>query len=153
VVTTVLIAFLAIMNPLENAPLFIALIDGFDTKTRRALALRSVLISFAIIALFSLGGRTIFSLFGITLPAFRMAGGLLIGLVGYDMLQGKSSSVHSTTAEDNAMSREAILGIAVSPLAIPVLAGFGTIATAMNFAAESTVPEIFRVIAAFAAAG
>jgi multiple antibiotic resistance protein len=147
--TTVLVAFLAIMNPIANAPTFIGLTAELDKGIRRRLAFRSVLIAFVIIAVFTLGGRTIFSLFGITLPAFRIAGGILVGLVGYHMLQGAESSVHTTTAEDNTKSQDAVLGIAVSPLAIPVLAGPGTIATAMSFAAESTVPEVIRVLSAF----
>ncbi len=147
--TTVLMAFLAIMNPVANAPLFISLTEGLDSRTRSQVALRAVLLAFLIIALFAIGGRTIFSLFGITLPAFRIAGGILIGLVGYHMLQGEHSSVHKPTDEDNRNSKDAALGIAITPLAIPILAGPGTIATAMSFAAESTFVEVTRVLIAF----
>ncbi len=142
-------AFFAIMNPIANAPLFLALTEGLESPVRRSVALRAVALAFCIVAVFAIGGRTIFSLFGITLPAFRIAGGILVGLVGYHMLQGESSSVHSPTVEDNEKSRDAALGIAVSPLALPVLAGPGTIATAMNYAADSTFPEIARVLSAF----
>ena len=79
-----------------------------------------------------------------------MRRGTLVGLVGYHMLQGEQSAVHSPLEEDTENSRDAALDIAISPLAMPVLAGPGTIATAMNFASESTVPEVTRVIAAFA---
>ncbi len=145
----VVMSFLAIMNPIANAPLFVALTEGLDATERRSIALRAVLLAFCIVAVFALGGRTIFALFGITLPAFRIAGGILVGLVGYHMLQGETSSVHSPTTEDNEKSSGAALGIAISPLALPVLAGPGTIATAMNFAAESTLPEVMIVLAAF----
>jgi multiple antibiotic resistance protein len=146
--TTVLMAFLAIINPLANAPIFLGLTEGLDAGTRRGIALRAVLLAFAIVAAFTIFGREIFAAFGITLPAFRIAGGILVGLVGYNLLQGQDSGVHTTTAEDNAASRDAALGIAISPLAMPILAGPGTIATAMSFAAESTVPEITRVLSA-----
>lgn len=147
---TVLMAFFAIMNPIANAPLFIGLTDGLDNATRRRVALHAVLLAFVLVSLFAVGGRTIFSLFGITLPAFRIAGGILVAMVGYQLLQGERSSVHTPTHEDNRKSQDAALGIAISPLAMPILAGPGTIATAMSFAADSTIPEISRVVGAFA---
>ena len=147
---TLFLAFFAIMNPIANAPLFLALTEEFDADTKRMIALRAVVIAFLITGAFAIGGRAIFSAFGITLPAFRIAGGLMVGLIGYHMLQGENSRLHTPTAEDNDNSREAALDIAITPLGIPMLAGPGTIATAMNFAAESSVAEIARVLAAFA---
>jgi multiple antibiotic resistance protein len=146
--TTVFMAFFAIMNPIANAPLFMGLTEGLDTSTRRGVALRSVALAFLIVALFTILGRQIFMMFGITLPAFRIAGGILVGLVGYHLLQGQESSVHTPTAEDNELSRDAALGIAITPLALPILAGPGTIATAMNFSANSTLPEVVHVLSA-----
>ncbi len=146
--TTVFMAFFAIMNPIANAPLFMGLTEGLDSGTRRGIALRSIVLAFVIVALFTILGRQIFLVFGITLPAFRIAGGILVGLVGYHLLQGQESSMHTPTAEDNALSRDAALGVAVTPLALPILAGPGTIATAMNFAADSTLPEVVRVLSA-----
>ena len=89
------------------------------------------------------------SIFGITLPAFRIAGGLMIGAIGYHMLQGEPSTFHTPSDDDNEKSSDAALDMAITPLGIPVLAGPGTIATAMNFSAESTVVEIVRVLVAF----
>jgi multiple antibiotic resistance protein len=148
--STVFMAFFAMMNPIANAPLFLSLTDGLDEATRRGIALRAVLLAFLIIALFAVLGRQIFTLFGITLPAFRIAGGILIGLVGYQLLHGQESSMNVPSAEDNLGSRDAALGIAITPLALPVLAGPGTIATAMNFSAGSTLPEVMRVLSALA---
>ena len=148
--TTVFMAFFAIMNPIANAPLFVGLTEGLDVASRRKIALRAVLLAFVIVAMFTLLGRQIFIVFGITLPAFRITGGILVSLVGYHLLQGQESSVHTPTAEDNSRSRDAALGVAITPLALPILAGPGTIATAMNFAAESTLPEIVRVLSALA---
>ena len=146
--TTIVMAFFAIMNPIANTPLFVALTSGQDSVTRRNVAIRSVALAFVIIAVFTIGGRYIFEVFGITLPAFRIAGGALIALVGYHMLQGEQSSVHTPTEEDHEKSRESAVDVAITPLAIPVLAGPGTIATAMNFAAHSTFDEVTRVLIA-----
>jgi multiple antibiotic resistance protein len=145
---TVFMAFFAIMNPIANAPTFVGLTNGLSQRDRTSIAWRSVVLAFAIVAVFAVFGRTIFSLFGITLPAFRIAGGALVGLVGYQLLQGQQSSVHNPSAEDNAESREAILGIAITPLALPILGGPGTIATAMNYSAESTPQQLFIVLLA-----
>jgi multiple antibiotic resistance protein len=146
---TVFMAFFAIMNPVANASLFIGLTQSSDSTTRRLIALRSVVVAFIIVSVFAIGGREIFSIFGITLPAFRIAGGLMIGAIGYHMLQGEQSTLHTPTDEDNDNSNDSALDMAITPLGIPVLAGPGTIATAMNFAAGSTVVEIVRVLTAF----
>jgi multiple antibiotic resistance protein len=148
---TVFMAFFAIMNPIANSSLFIGLTEDVDSKTRRMIALRAVVVAFLIVTMFSIGGRAIFSMFGITLPAFRIAGGVMIGIIGYHMLQGEHSSLHTPTKADNEASTDAAIGMAISPLAIPVLAGPGTITTAMNFAAEASLVQIVSVLAAFAA--
>ncbi len=146
---TVFMAFFAIMNPVANASLFVGLTQGGDPTSRRLIALRSVVVAFIIVSAFAIGGREIFSIFGITLPAFRIAGGLMIGAIGYHMLQGETSTFHTPSDDDAEKSSDAALDIAITPLGIPVLAGPGTIATAMNFAAESTFVEIVRVLTAF----
>lgn len=147
---TVFMAFFAIMNPIANSTLFIGLTENVDQSMRRMIALRSVVVAFIIVSVFAIGGREIFLMFGITLPAFRIAGGMMIGLIGYHMLQGERSSIHTPTHRDNEKSVDSVVDIAITPLGIPVLAGPGTIATAMNFAAQSSVLEISTVLAAFA---
>ena len=147
---TVFMGFFAIMNPIANVPVFLGLTGGDDQQTIKAVALRSLLLAFLIIALFSLAGKVIFELFGITLPAFRITGGLLVFLIGFQMLQGNQSSVHQLNEEDTRKSREAALSVAVSPLAVPILAGPGTIATAMNFSTHGGLPEVMVTIGAFA---
>lgn len=99
---------------------------------------------------FAAGGKLIFELFGITLPAFRITGGILIGLVGYHMLQGgEHSSIQHPSEEDKQKSSDALMSIAVSPLAMPILAGPGTIATAMNFSSAGGMTEFAVTIIAF----
>jgi len=90
---TVFMGFFAIMNPIANVPIFLGLTSGDDEKTTAAVAFRSLALAFLIIVIFSIAGKVIFDLFGITLPAFRITGGLLVFLIGFHMLQGDHSSV------------------------------------------------------------
>ncbi len=147
---TVFTGFFAIMNPIANVPIFLSLTADDDTGTTKAVARRSVLLAFLIVVLFAIAGRLIFTLFGMTLPAFRITGGLIVFLIGFHMLQGNQSSLHQLNREDNQKCREAALSVAVSPLAMPILAGPGTIATAMNFAAKGSLLAVAITIGAFA---
>lgn len=147
---TVFMGFFAIMNPIANVPIFLSLTSDDDQQTTKAVALRSLMLAFLIIVIFSVAGKVVFELFGITLSAFRITGGFLVLFIGFNMLQGMHSSVHQLNEEDNQKSREAALGVAVSPLAMPILAGPGTIATAMNFSAQGGLIEMAVTIAAFA---
>jgi multiple antibiotic resistance protein len=147
---TVFMGFFAIMNPIANVPIFLALTSGDDEQTTSAVALRSLMLAFLIVTLFSVAGKVIFEFFGITLPAFQITGGLIVFLIGFHMLQGGHSSVQHPSEEDKQKSREAALSVAVSPLAMPILAGPGTIATAMNFSAGGGIMEVVMTIAVFA---
>ncbi|QUM86281.1 MarC family protein [Moritella sp. 28] len=140
---TVFMAFFAIMNPIANTTVFAGLTGTMGKSKQLKIAIKSLTITFVIIVLFSILGKSIFHLFGITLPALRITGGILVFLVGYHMLQGKSSKLH--TAEECNDS-----DVAVSPLAVPLLAGPGTIATAMNYSSAGGWGEIIITISAFA---
>jgi multiple antibiotic resistance protein len=146
---SVFMGFFAIMNPIANTPVFLGLTADDSAEVRRAVARKAVILSFVIILVFCAAGKLIFDLFGITLPAFRITGGLLVFLVGFHMLQGDHSGVQHPTEEDKQQSKEAELEVAVSPLALPILAGPGTIATAMNFASAGGMSEFSVTIAAF----
>ena len=150
-VGTVFMGFFAIMNPIANTPVFLGLTAEGNSATRRAVALKGLLLAFLIIAIFSLAGKYIFDLFGITLPAFRIAGGILVFRIGLDMLHGKQSEAHHPAEKgtDGESSADQ-LGVAVSPLAVPILAGPGTIATAMNFVAVRDFSHLAITIGVFA---
>jgi len=147
--TTVFMGFFAVMNPIANVPIFLSLTSGENDRTTRAIAFQALLLAFIIIVLFSATGKIIFDLFSITLPALRITGGLIVFLIGFHMLQGQSSSVHHPGASEQGSRQKASLNIAVSPLAIPILAGPGTIATAMNFSAGGGYTKIAITIAVF----
>ncbi|MCG8587387.1 MAG: MarC family protein [Pirellulales bacterium] len=146
---TVFMGFFAIMNPVANTPVFLGLTAEDDEATRRLVARNAIALTFVIIVVFCAAGRLIFELFGISLAAFRVTGGLLVFLIGYHMLQGEQSSVHAPSEADRDDAREAELSVAISPLAMPILGGPGTIATAMNFASKGGVEMIAITVAAF----
>lgn len=129
---TVFTGFFAIMNPISNMPIFLTLTEGADKETKQRINLKAVLVAFIIVTVFVLLGNYIFDLFGITIPAFKITGGILIFFVGFEMLQSKKSNIkHLKTVNIDE-------NIAISPLAIPILAGPGTIVTATNFVANTT---------------
>ena len=147
---SVFMGFFAIMNPIANTPVFLGLTSEDNPADRRKIAAKALMLSFVIIVVFSAGGKLIFDLFGITLAAFRIMGGILVALVGYQMLHGgKHSSVQRPSEEDKQKSLDAELGVAITPLAMPILAGPGTIATAMNFASADGVSEFIVTVGAF----
>jgi multiple antibiotic resistance protein len=147
---SVFMAFFAIMNPIANTPIFLGLTSGDPPEIKRRVAMQALLISFILILVFVVAGRLIFTLFGITLPAFQIMGGLLVAVIGYQMLHGQQSAVHQPTAADQKSSRTAALSVALTPLAMPILAGPGTIATAMNFASTGGLSDVIVTIVAFA---
>jgi multiple antibiotic resistance protein len=147
---TVLAGFFAIMNPIANTPVFLGLTEEMDEKTTGRVAFNSICIAFLIVAAFSVAGNLLLHLFGITLASFRIAGGLLVALVGYHLLQGGHSPVQKPKeAELQAKSQDDAMGIAVSPLGMPLLAGPGTIVTAMSFAAGGSLLRLGIVLSAF----
>jgi multiple antibiotic resistance protein len=148
---SVFMGFFAIMNPVANTPVFLGLTVDDSPELRRKVASRALLAAFVIIFVFCTGGKFIFELFGITLPAFRITGGLLVFLIGYHMLHGENSRIHQPSEQDAQKSLDAELEIAITPLALPIFAGPGTIATAMNYASTGGLAEFFITIGAFLA--
>jgi multiple antibiotic resistance protein len=141
--TTVFLGFFAIMNPIANTAAFQGLAGDKDKSEQFRIASKALIITFIVVLIFSLLGKMIFHLFGITLPALRITGGILVFLVGYHMLNGVGSKLHSGESDDET-------DIAVSPLAVPLLAGPGTIATAMNYSASGGATGILVTVSVFA---
>ena len=142
--------FFAIMNPIANTPVFLGLTADDSPEIKRRVAAKALLLTFTLIVVFCLLGRIIFDLFGITLPAFQITGGILVFLIGFQMLHGEQSKVHSPVTGDKESSLQGELSVAVTPLAIPILGGPGTIATAMNFSSTGGLTEVIITTAAFA---
>jgi multiple antibiotic resistance protein len=150
---SVFMGFFAIMNPIANTPIFLSLTADDSPDIRRRVAAKALLFTFTLIVIFCLLGKVIFEVFGITLPAFQITGGILVFTIGLQMLHGQQSKVHSPVdTPDNPQDATAgELGVAITPLAIPILGGPGTIATAMNFSATGGIPGMVVTITAFAA--
>ena len=141
---TVFAAFFAIMNPIGGIPVFLSLTEGADNDKKVQIAKKAAFIAFLIGLAFILFGNYLFHFFGITIPAFKITGGVILFYTGFEMLQSKKTSVkhlqHPNVDEN----------IAVSPLAIPLLAGPGTIVTGMNFVSKAGHKYIIIVILIFA---
>ena len=84
-------AFFAIMNPISNLPAYMALVADDSQKISRKIAFRSLLIAFVIVTVFIFSGDFIFKVFGITIVSFRIAGGILVAVIGYHMINGNHS--------------------------------------------------------------
>lgn len=140
---TVFLGFFAIMNPIANTAAFAGLVGDKSKDEQIKVAAKALIITFCVILAFSVLGKAIFHLFGITIYALRITGGILVFLVGYHMLNGHGSKLHSAAPDDES-------DIAVSPLAVPLLAGPGTIATAMNYSSTGGMSGILITVSVFA---
>ena len=136
-------AFFAIMNPISNLPAYMALVADDSQKISRKIAFRSLLIAFVIITVFIFSGDFIFKVFGITIVSFRIAGGILVA--GYHMINGNHSPSYKGM-EQQAVNSDP-MSIAISPLAMPLFAGPGTITTALSLANGGLQNQLITVVA------
>lgn len=139
-------SLLAIINPLSAAPMYLALTDGYTPENRRRTLRSGVLTAFAVLVVFALLGGAIFQLFGITLDAFRIAGGVIFFGIGMDMLQAKRSRGKTTEEEEQEGRVKEDVGI--TPLGIPMITGPGAITTVMVLMTQAT--DRVRVALVFA---
>jgi multiple antibiotic resistance protein len=146
---TVFMGFFAIMNPIANTAIFLGLTEDDDAAIRKAVARRALVFAYLIILIFTVSGHMIFKMFGIGLPAFKITGGLLVLQIGFHMLHGKPSGIHHPGQNEAPADLEGELDKAVSPLAMPLLAGPGTIATAINYSSGSSVGEAITTLITF----
>jgi len=138
-------AFFAIMNPISNLPAYMALVADDSQKISRKIAFRSLLIAFVIITVFIFSGDFIFKVFGITIVSFRIAGGILVAIIGYHMINGNHSPSYKGM-EQQAVNSDP-MSIAISPLAMPLFAGPGTITTALSLANGGLRNQLITVVA------
>ncbi len=132
--------YFAIMNPFANTVIFTAVTAGMDDRAIKKTARSAVITALCIILVFILLGRIIFDFFGITLPALRVAGGIMVFFIGFDMMHGRTSAAHAPAGSGSGDVRGQNIG--VSPLGIPILAGPGTIAVSMSYSATGNELEI-----------
>jgi multiple antibiotic resistance protein len=144
-------ALLPIMNPFSTAPLFVSLTAGFDDRWRNRQALLACIYAFAILVTFLLVGAWIIDFFGISVPGLRVAGGLIIGVIGFRMLFPSPAPPPAPGGEGQPQERD----VAFTPLAMPSLAGPGSISVVLTAAAQirSNFPDDFVLVYAGVIAG
>ncbi len=133
---TALVTLFVTLDPPGLAPVFVSLTLGMTRVEKREVALRACVIAFAILAAFAFGGRPALEALGVTIPAFRIAGGLLLFYVAFDMLFSLRGERKREIAND-AVTVDHIRNIAAFPLAIPLMAGPGAITATMLLAGHA----------------
>lgn len=133
-------------------PLSLAVTSQNTPAERRAIVTQATIVAAAIILFMAVLGRTVFDYLGITLPAFTVAGGILLFLIAVDMLFGRRTGAKQSAAEESTAAESG--HAAVFPLAIPMIAGPGTIATVLVLAnlAHGDQLRIAVIVAAYASA-
>jgi multiple antibiotic resistance protein len=137
---------LFIVDPIAVVPTYLVITQGQSAPQRRLTARRACVAATVLLVTFAAVGRGIFELFGITMPAFRIAGGLILWLVAMDMLHGNRSTQEGTAEITEATYKD---DVALTPLAMPMLAGPGAISTVMVLSGQArTMPQTITVYAA-----
>lgn len=140
----------SIVDPFAALPIFLALTGGQDRAVQARTARVATLTCFLVLGTFGVAGTFIFSFFGITIPAFKIAGGILLFGVGLEMMRGKQSETRATQEEK--VEAEAKQDIAIIPMGLPLLSGPGAIATVMVLVGKATTwPQRFGVYTAIVA--
>jgi len=139
VILNAFITLLVTIDPVGNAPLFLGLTAGMAALDRRAIALRGVLVAFAILTLFAITGTAVLDGMGITIHAFRVAGGLLLFYTAFEMIYQQRQERKAQTSE-LAMKNE-VANLAVFPLAIPLIAGPGAISATILLSSEMSASD------------
>jgi len=139
------------IDPIGLAPIFIGLTDGMNKSERFAVGLRACIIALFLMTLFLIAGQAILDTLGITIHAFRVAGGLLLFYTAFEMVYGGRQERKQETSK-KAVTADHIANIAVFPLALPLIAGPGAISAAILLSSENSSLEwqfaLFGVIAA-----
>jgi multiple antibiotic resistance protein len=136
-------SILFLVDPIAVVPTFLAITQGETVERRRATALRACLAATILLVVFAAAGNLIFRAFGITLPAFRIAGGAILWLVAMDMLRGERPTQESAEEIDEGIRKD---DVALTPLAMPLLAGPGAISTVMVLAGQARTPARAAVV-------
>jgi multiple antibiotic resistance protein len=119
----------SIVDPFTAVPVFLALVGAQPHKAQARAALRASATCFVVLSVFGLAGSFIFHFFGITIPAFKIAGGIILFGVGYEMMRAKRSDTRAT--DEEAIEAETKEDVGLIPLGLPLLSGPGAIATVM----------------------
>ena len=145
-----LITFFVIIDPPGNAPIFASLTTGATPRQRRSMAVRAILISAIILVFFALLGEQLLGALHISLDAFRIAGGLMLFAIAFEMVFEKRTQRREDRAQ-KVLDAPEIEDVSAFPMAMPMIAGPGTIAAVMLLEARSSgIEESLVVLAALA---
>ena len=125
----------AIVDPIATVPTFIAMTPNDTSESRRRMAFIACIVATGVLILFTVAGRQLFQLLGVTLPAFELAGSFLLLNIAFDMLYAKRTG--SRESEEEVAAGTAKDDIAISPLGVPMLAGPGAISTVLILATRA----------------
>ncbi|MBA2410821.1 MAG: NAAT family transporter [Gammaproteobacteria bacterium] len=136
------IVLLIVIDPLGNAPIFMALTPNVTAAYRRQMAIRGVALATAILLVFLLIGNTLPKTLGIGISAFRIAGGILLFLLAIDKVFARQSGLRSTTVREQ-QEAELKQDVSVFPLAFPLIAGPGALTTVLLMTSPRPETRIF----------
>ena len=126
-------SFFAIINPLGVMPVFMTMTADLTDKQRKKTALKAVFTAFITLLLFAFSGQLMFRFFGISVDGFRVVGGIIFFIMGFDLLQARISKIKM----DEEMVKKYVDDISVTPLGIPIIAGPGAITNAIVLMEDS----------------
>lgn len=135
------------VDPIGIVPIYLVLVSAEPREEQRRTALRATVAATVVLTLFAATGTAIFHFFGITVPAFKVAGGILLFSMALEMMHAKTSGVKSTPEETT--EAKAKTDVAIVPIGVPLLSGPGAIATAVMW--SSRAHEVGQKVALFLA--
>lgn len=134
--TSALVTLLVTLDPPGLAPIFLSVTRGMSAGERRQVAVRACVIAFCIMAFFGIAGDVVLKALGVSLPAFRISGGLLLFWIAFEMVFERRNQRKSKVAQ-TAVDEDQIRNVAAFPLAIPLMAGPGAITATMLLAGQA----------------
>ena len=144
---TAFTSLFAIVAPIAALPVYLALTAGASPEHRRSTARRASVTALSVLVVFAVSGQVLFHFFGISIGAFKVAGGLLLFSVAFDMMNAQVSASKGTAAETADASSRGDVGL--MPVGIPLLSGPGAIASSMVLSARArTMGEKAALVAA-----
>ena len=135
-------SFFTLTNPLGTMRVFLTMTNGMSEKERQRVASRATLVAFITIMVFAFLGQFLFSLFGISTEGFRLAGGILIFKIGFDMLQARYTSMKLKDDEIKTYAND----ISITPLGIPMVCGPGAIANSIVLMQDAHTLEMKAIL-------
>jgi multiple antibiotic resistance protein len=127
-------SFFSLINPLGSMPVFLTMTGNLTKKERARTAIKAVITAFVTLMLFAFGGQMLFKFFGISVDSFRVVGGIIFFMMGYDMLNARLSSMKNLSQDQ---VKEYVDDISVTPLGIPMIAGPGAITNSIVLMQDS----------------